>query len=134
MKFGVRPRLSRPGARACLAAAIALSVALVWASFAPMAGQLFAYGYRHWIAHFGAYAALAFLWRRGLPRAPALAVAAAAAAFGFAQEAIEVAGHAHGFELADALTDALGAVFGIVPVARSSKSTEENGVRPHDRL
>lgn len=78
----------------------------------PEAGQL-AYGLWHWIAHFGAFAVLAWLWRRALPRASALALAAAVIAFGFAQEAIEIAGHAHGFELPDVVVDAAGAVFGI---------------------
>ena len=77
----------------------------------PDAGQV-AYGDWHWFAHFGAYAVLAFLWRRALPRAPAFAIAAAVIAFGFAQEAIEIVGHAHAFELADALIDAAGAVLG----------------------
>ncbi len=92
-------------------AAVALTVFLLAASVVPSAGQA-AYGNWHWIAHFGAYAVLAILWRRALPRAPALGVAAAAIAFGFAQEAIEIIGHAHGFELADALVDAAGAALG----------------------
>ena len=101
-------------------AAIALTVFLLAASVVPAAGQA-AYGVWHWIAHFGAYALLAFLWRRALPRAPALALAAAVIAFGFAQEAIEIAGHAHGFELADALVDAAGAVVGIAAAHVLSK-------------
>ena len=91
--------------------ALALSLALLAASLVPDAGQAI-YGDWHWFAHFGAYAALAFLWRSALPRAPAFAVAAAVIAFGFAQEAIEIVGHAHAFELADALIDAAGAVLG----------------------
>ncbi|MGA8007142.1 MAG: hypothetical protein WCA17_13665 [Burkholderiales bacterium] len=77
----------------------------------PNAGQA-VYGDWHWFAHFGAYAVLAFLWRRALPGTPAFAIAAAVIAFGFAQEAIEIVGHAHAFELADALVDAAGAVLG----------------------
>ena len=92
-------------------AALALTLVLLAASVIPDAGQAI-YGDWHWFAHFGAYAALAFLWRRALPRAPAFAIAAAVIAFGFAQEAIEIAGHAHAFELADALVDAAGAVLG----------------------
>ncbi|MGH7604630.1 MAG: hypothetical protein ACRENK_11620 [Gemmatimonadaceae bacterium] len=95
-----------------LPAAIALSLALLGASAIPAAG-LAAYGLWHWFAHFGAYAVLAYLWRRALPRAPALGVAAAVVAFGFAQEALEIAGHAHGFELADALVDAAGSALGV---------------------
>ena len=91
--------------------ALALTVFLLAASLVPIAGEV-APGAWHWIAHFGAYAVLAFLWRRALPRAPVLGLAAAVVAFGFAQEAIEIAGHAHGFELADALIDAAGAALG----------------------
>ena len=90
---------------------LALTLVLLAASVIPSAGEAI-YGDWHWFAHFGAYAALAFLWRRALPRAPAFAIAAAVIAFGFAQEAIEIAGHAHAFELADALVDAAGAVLG----------------------
>ena len=92
-------------------AALVLSVIVLWASFEPSAGDALT-GTWHWLAHFGAYAALGFLWRRALPRAPALAVVAAVAALGFGQEALEIAGHAHPFELADAVVDAAGAVFG----------------------
>ena len=88
-----------------------------------MAGQL-AYGAWHWIAHFGAFAALAYLWRRAVPRAPALAVAAAVIAFGFAQEALEIAGHAHAFELADALLDAAGAAAGVAGAHVLSKHSD----------
>ena len=98
---------------AYLPAAAALTALVLAVSFVPIAGRL-APGAWHWIAHFGAYAALAFMWRRALPRAPALAVAAAIVAFGFAQETLEIAGHAHGFELADALIDAAGAAAGIM--------------------
>lgn len=87
----------------------------------PEAGQLPG-GLWHWIAHFGAYAVLAWLWRRALPRAPVLALGAAVIAFGFAQEAIEIAGHAHPFELADALVDAAGALVGVV-IARTTQRT-----------
>jgi hypothetical protein len=80
-----------------------------------------AYGDWHWIAHLGAYAVLAILWRRALPHAPALWIAAAVIAFGFAQEAIEIAGHAHGFELADALVDAAGTVVGVAAAHAISK-------------
>jgi VanZ family protein len=94
-----------------LIAAAALTLSLLAVSVVPIAGQV-APGNWHWIAHLGAYAVLAFLWRRALPRASALALAAAVIAFGFAQEAIEITGHAHAFELADALIDAAGAILG----------------------
>lgn len=101
--------------------AVALTAVLLWASTVSGLNELF--GFWHWAAHFGAYAALAFLWRRGMPRAPAQLVAAALVAFGFAQEAIEILGHAHGFELADALVDAVGTGFGILLAAATSKKS-----------
>ena len=94
-------------------AAVALTVVLLAVSWVPIPPSA-AYGHWHGIAHLGAFAALGFLWRRAEPRAPLLGVAAAVVAFGFAQEAIEVIGHAHGFELKDALVDAVGATAGIV--------------------
>ncbi|MEO8719425.1 MAG: hypothetical protein ABI423_14505 [Burkholderiales bacterium] len=104
-------------------AAIALTLALLGASAIPVAGQL-AYGNWHWIAHFGAYAVLAYLWRRALPRALALGVAAAVVAFGFVQEAIEIAGHAHGIELADALVNAAGGALGVAAAHASSRRSD----------
>ena len=76
----------------------------------------------HYLAHFAAFAVLAFAWRRGLRGVPAWLVLLAVVAFGFAQEAIEVAGHAHPFELADALVDAAGALVGVV-IARTTQRT-----------
>jgi len=55
-----------------------------------------------------------------------IALAVPLVASGFAHEAYEIAGHVHGFELYDALTDAAGAVAGVVcaravPSRRSSR-------------
>ncbi|MCC6609124.1 MAG: hypothetical protein IT515_05540 [Burkholderiales bacterium] len=99
--------------RAALAGAAVMTLALLWASVVPGAGVVFAYGGMHYVAHFAAFTVLAFAWRYALPKAPAWAVLAAVVAFGFAHEAIEIAGHAHGFELADALVDAAGALAGV---------------------
>ena len=91
-----------------------MTLGLLWVSLQPLAGWVSAYVHLHFAAHFVAYAVLAFAWRRGLPGVPARLVLLAVVAFGFAQEAIEIAGHAHPFELADALVDAAGAVAGAV--------------------
>lgn len=93
-------------------AAVALTVVLLAVSFIPISAPT-AYGDWHGIAHLGAFAVLGFLWRRAEPRAPLLGVAAAVVAFAFAQEAIEIIGHAHGFELTDALIDTVGVAAGV---------------------
>ncbi len=118
--------MSRPGERAYLAAGIAMTLALLWVSVVPAAAKVFGYGGLHYVSHFVAFAVLAFAWRRGLSKAPAWAMLAAVIAFGFAQEAIEIAGHAHGFELADALGDAAGALAGVAlaSVVRARRAGE----------
>ena len=87
----------------------------LWAAWDPSAGE-FAAGrlHLHVIAHFGSFALLALAWACGLPGVPIVAIALAVAAFGFAQEAVEVLGHAHPFEWHDALIDAAGALFGVL--------------------
>lgn len=116
-----------PGRRhAFLAAAIALTAALLAASFFPLAGEVFGYGSLHYVAHFAAFMVLALAWRRALPGVSLWAVLAGVVAFGFAQEAIEVAGHAHGFEFADALIDAAGALAGLV-LAGAAQGAGERG-------
>ena len=100
--------------RVFLAGAIALTIVLLWAGIVPAAGQALRGG-SHWLAHFVSFAILAFAWRCGLPRIPAFIVMLAVIAFGFAHEAIEVVGHAHAYELGDAVVDAIGAIAGILP-------------------
>ncbi|HVC11109.1 MAG TPA: hypothetical protein VNE59_05705 [Burkholderiales bacterium] len=114
--------MTRAADRAFLAAGIALTLGLLWASVVPAARKVFAYGDLHYAAHFAAFAVLAFAWRRGLRGVPAWIVLLAVVAFGFGQEAIEIAGHAHPFELADALVDAAGALVGVV-IARTTQRT-----------
>jgi hypothetical protein len=57
---------------------------------------------------------LAFAWRWGLPGVSALIVALALIAFGFVHEAIEIIGHAHAYELGDAVVDAIGSIVGVL--------------------
>ena len=66
----------------------------------------------HGLLHFGTFAVLTLLWVRGLPRVSPLVIALAVVAFGFAHEAIEIVGHAHAYELRDALIDGAGAACG----------------------
>jgi hypothetical protein len=68
----------------------------------------------HWLLHAASFALLAFAWALGVPGAPTLIVALAVVAFGFAHEAIEIVGHAHGYEWADAIVDGIGAACGAV--------------------
>jgi hypothetical protein len=90
-----------------------LTIVLLWAGIVPLAGQAIGGGL-HWPAHFVSFAIFAFAWRCGLPRVSAFIVALAVIAFGFAHEAIEIVGHAHGYELGDAVVDALGAIVGVL--------------------
>ena len=57
---------------------------------------------------------LAFLWRCGLARVSVLAIGLGVIVFGFAHEAIEIIGHSHDYELADAAVDAIGAIAGVL--------------------
>ena len=68
----------------------------------------------HWHSHFVSFAILAFAWRCGLPGVSAWVIALATIAFGFAHEAIEIVGHAHDYEWADAVVDGIGAIVGVL--------------------
>lgn len=103
--------LSPISKRIFLTSAVALTVVLLWASVSREASELAAVG-PHWLPHAASFALLAFAWALGVPRAPTLLVALAVIAFGFAHEAIEIVGHAHGYEWADAIVDGLGAACG----------------------
>jgi len=93
---------------------VAMAAWLVWIASAPITGDVFDNWYTHYPAHFAAFAALAITWCFGFPRASVIVLAVPLVAFGFVHEAYEIAGHVHGFELYDALTDAAGAIAGIV--------------------
>jgi VanZ family protein len=96
-----------------LASAIASTIVLLWAGVTPSAGE--AIGARHHgIAHLISYAVLAFAWRGALAQIPVSIIALLVIGFGFMQEGIEVFGHAHPYEIGDALIDALGAIVGAV--------------------
>jgi hypothetical protein len=98
--------------RVFLACAVVMTLLQVWAAWEPLAGQVIANKHLHLTAHFSSYAFLAIAWSCGLPRLSAIAIAAAVAALGLGQEAMEVIGHAHRLERADVLVDAAGAVAG----------------------
>jgi len=97
--------------RIFLTGAVALTLILLWASISPKASEVAAVG-PHWLPHLVSFAALAFAWTLAVPRVPTLVVALAVIAFGFAHEAIEILGHAHRYELHDAIVDGIGAVGG----------------------
>lgn len=97
--------------RLAVAVAIAMTALLIWAAAEPAAGKAFAGG-SHWAAHFAAFAVLASAWVCGMPKFPAWLVGIAVVLFGFAHEAYEIVGHGHGFELADAVVNAAGALAG----------------------
>ena len=97
----------------CIALGLVMAVALFWAGGEPAAGEAVS-GAWHYAAHLIAFAILAGLWTLGLPKAPATYIALAVVAFGFLHEAYEIIGHAHGFELIDALVDGAGAIAGTI--------------------
>lgn len=98
--------------RVSLVCAIALTIVLVWASVVPFAGEVFG-AKHHRSAHLVSFAILALAWRVALPHMPSWAVALIVVGFGFLHEAIEVIGHAHPYELSDALIDGIGAIMGV---------------------
>jgi hypothetical protein len=99
--------------RTAFACAIALTVLVFVAGFVPSTGSIFR-GSSHWFAHLVSFAVLGFAWKRALPRASAVFVALGVIAFGFIHEAIEIAGHAHTYELRDAIVDSVGAAVGVI--------------------
>jgi VanZ family protein len=99
--------------RAFFIAAVAMTLLQLWVANVPAVGQMVGRSaHLHWAAHFGSYVALALAWACALPELPVMFVLVAVAAFAFAQEAIEVVGHGHGFERVDVLVDCAGAIVG----------------------
>jgi hypothetical protein len=92
---------------------VALLIWLVWLGSRPLQTQALSGDVRHYAAHFAAFGALAVTWSCGLPRVRAVPLALAIVAFGFAHEALEIFGHAHGYELIDAIVDGVGATLGV---------------------
>jgi hypothetical protein len=97
--------------RICLTSAFIIGVFLVWAASQPAVGKIAA-PHWHYAAHFAAFALLAAMSALGMPRVPLLALTASIVLFGFLHELYEIVGHAHGFELRDAVVDGIGAVAG----------------------
>ncbi len=115
--------------RLFLALGILMTVALMWLALRPVQAAQFAGWYRHYPAHFAAFAAFAIVWTLALPEAPLPAIVGAIAVFGFFHEACEIVGHAHGFEIADALMDGAGTIVGAAFAAwtRPGKSRSSPG-------
>jgi hypothetical protein len=99
--------------RVALFCAIALTIALLVAGMMPAAGQAFG-GDLHRKAHLASFALLALAWRWSLPRVPISLLALGVIGFAFLQEAIEIFGHHHRFEMEDVAIDASGALIGLI--------------------
>ena len=99
--------------RASLVCAIALTILLLWAAVAPSVGDAFAANH-HRSAHLISYAIFALTWRVAVAQVPTWIVTLFVIGFAFFHEGIEVFGHAHPYEIDDALIDALGAIIGAV--------------------
>ena len=110
------------GERAFLAGAIAMTIGLTLVAMTPSSATIFP-STLHVPVHVLVYAMLAFAWARALPRVPALVLMLAGVALGFTHEALEIAGHRHPFEIADACYDATGIVVGVI-MARFTKRKE----------
>ncbi len=93
--------------------ATAMAIGLFWTAGRQGMGEPFR-GAWHYTVHFGTFALFAAMWRLALPRVAPAAIAAGVVTFAFVHEAYEILGHAHRFELADAVVDGLGATFGLV--------------------
>ena len=102
-----------------------MAIALVWVAltpFDPTALGSLGHWYRHYPAHFVAFAALGAVWTLGFRRASLVAVAFAMVAFAFAHEVLEIMGHAHRFEMHDAVVNALGVLTGVACASAVMKS------------
>ena len=97
--------------RLCFAASIIIGVFLMWTASQPAVGKIDA-AHWHYAVHFIAFAFLAAMAVLGMPSIPFVAVMVSTVVFGFLHELYEIVGHAHGFELSDALVDGVGAVAG----------------------
>jgi hypothetical protein len=99
--------------RVFLAGAIAMTIGLTLVAMTPLSTSMLA-PMPHRSAHVVAYALVAYAWGRGMPLVPAPVLVLACVALGFAHEALEIVGHRHPFELADAYYNAAGAIAGVV--------------------
>lgn len=94
------------------ASAVLLTVLLFTLGNVPATGHAFP-GVLHWIAHLSAYALICFAAGLGWPRQSAVLIAAIVAAIGLIHESTEIITHSHGFETADAIVNAIGAIVGV---------------------
>ena len=88
-----------------------MALFLLWAAAQPAIGKVTGH-FWHYLVHAAVFALLAAVWALGLPRVPSIPIAGAIVLFGFAHEWYEIRGHAHGFELGDAIVDAFGVIAG----------------------
>jgi len=96
-----------------LVGAIVMTIGLTFVATSPSSAGLFA-SLLHGPVHVFVYAMVAFAWARGLPAVPASILVLAGVALGFAHEVLEIFGHRHPFEIADACYDAAGVVVGVI--------------------
>jgi len=108
---GANYTMKSPREPLAIAIGVVMAIGLMWAASQPAAGKIVASAW-HYAAHFGAFYLFAMTWVIGLPRVPTIVTAAGAIGFGALHEAYEMLGHAHGFELKDAIVDGAGAMLG----------------------
>ena len=98
--------------RLARAAAALLTLGLFTVGSIPAAGLALP-GVLHWVAHFAAYALIAFAFGLGWPLRRALHLAVLVAAIGVIHESSEIFTHSHAFEAEDAIVNAIGALVGV---------------------
>lgn len=103
----------RPNTLFARAIAVLLTLGLFTVGSMPAAGHAFP-GAIHWVAHIAAYALIAFAFCLGWQQHPALHIAALIAIIGAIHEATEIITHSHGFEIEDAIVNAIGALVGVI--------------------
>ncbi len=92
--------------------ALLLTLGLFTVGNLPNAGQAFP-GILHWVAHFCAYALIAFTFSLGWPHRPAVHLGLLVTVLGALHETTEIITHHHPFETEDVMVNTLGALLGI---------------------
>jgi hypothetical protein len=103
----------------------AMAMALIWIAvtpFDPVQLGTVSSWYSHYPAHFVAFAVFAAVWSLGFRRPSPVKLAIAIGTFAFAHEALEIVGHAHPFELHDAVVNVFGTVAGIACVSALTRA------------
>jgi len=106
-----------------LSCALALTIALFLVGGQQWAGSVFI-GQTHWIAHFFAYALIAIMYVKGLPRVAVFLIGVLVTGIGGLHEVYEISSHGHPFEFNDFLVNSLGAFTGALLTGVSASALQ----------